>query len=110
MRLVNVYYELVTTFYEYGWGKSFHFARRAKNESLRESILRAEHYLALQLKPGMNVLDIGCGVGGPMRNIARFSGASITGINNSDHQIVRGKLYNNNEGLSPLCTFLKVRQ
>ena len=28
MKMVNHYYNLVTDFYEYGWGKSFHFARR----------------------------------------------------------------------------------
>ena len=25
----NTYYDLVTDFYEYGWGESFHFAPRA---------------------------------------------------------------------------------
>jgi sterol 24-C-methyltransferase len=24
----NKYYDLVTSFYEYGWGESFHFANR----------------------------------------------------------------------------------
>ncbi|PRQ44702.1 putative sterol 24-C-methyltransferase [Rosa chinensis] len=26
--MVNKYYDLVTSFYEYGWGESFHFAPR----------------------------------------------------------------------------------
>ena len=26
----NTYYDLVTDFFEYGWGQSFHFAPRAK--------------------------------------------------------------------------------
>lgn len=25
---VNKYYDLATSFYEYGWGESFHFAHR----------------------------------------------------------------------------------
>ncbi|KAK3217821.1 hypothetical protein Dsin_011791 [Dipteronia sinensis] len=43
-------------------------------KSLRESIKRHEHFLALQLglKKGQKVLDVGCGIGGPMREIARF--------------------------------------
>ncbi|KAF9615457.1 hypothetical protein IFM89_023565 [Coptis chinensis] len=47
---------------------------RWNGESLRESIKRHEHYLALQLclKPGQKVLDVGCGIGGPLREIARF--------------------------------------
>jgi sterol 24-C-methyltransferase len=41
---VNKYYDLATSFYEYGWGESFHFAHRYKWETLRESIVRHEHY------------------------------------------------------------------
>ncbi|RWR77735.1 cycloartenol-C-24-methyltransferase [Cinnamomum micranthum f. kanehirae] len=52
--MVNKYYDLATSFYEFGWGESFHFAHRWKGESLRESIKRHEHFFALQLslKPG----------------------------------------------------------
>ena len=45
------------------------------------------------LKAGMNVLDVGCGVGGPAREIARFTDANITGLNNNDYQIARAGLY-----------------
>jgi sterol 24-C-methyltransferase len=92
--MVNKYYDLVTSFYEYGWGESFHLANRLKGESLRESIKRHEHFLALQLglKPGQKVLDVGCGVGGPLREIAQFSMTSITGLNNNEYQITRGKV------------------
>ena len=67
--MVNKYYDLATSFYEYGWGESFHFAHRYKWETLRESIVRHEHFLAskLNVKPGDKVLDVGCGVGGPLR-------------------------------------------
>ena len=35
-RTVNdLYYDLVTDFYEYGWGSSFHFAPRVPGESFR---------------------------------------------------------------------------
>lgn len=40
------------------------------------------------------VLDVGCGIGGPMREIALFSGASVMGVNNNDYQITRGTEYN----------------
>lgn len=37
------------------------------------------------------VLDLGCGVGGPAREICRFSGADIVGVNNNSHQISRAE-------------------
>ncbi|TVU44489.1 hypothetical protein EJB05_03932 [Eragrostis curvula] len=92
--LVNKYYDLVTSFYEYGWGDSFHFAGRWPGETVRESIKRHQHFMALQLglKEGMKVLDVGCGIGGPLVEIARFSSALITGLNNNDYQISRGQV------------------
>ncbi|XP_066363483.1 cycloartenol-C-24-methyltransferase 1-like [Miscanthus floridulus] len=108
--MVNKYYDLATSFYEYGWGESFHFAHRWNEESLRESIKRHEHFLALQLglKPGMKVLDVGCGIGGPLREIARFSSTSVTGLNNNEYQITRGKELNRLAGVSGTCDFVKA--
>ena len=37
-KLVNAYYELATLFYEWGWGSSFHFASRWRDESFSDSI------------------------------------------------------------------------
>uniref|UniRef100_A0A0E0J108 SAM-dependent methyltransferase Erg6/SMT-type domain-containing protein n=1 Tax=Oryza nivara TaxID=4536 RepID=A0A0E0J108_ORYNI len=79
-------------------------------ETLRESLKRREHFLALQLglKKGMKVLDVGCGIGGPLREIARFSSASVTGLNNNDYQISRGQELNFSVGLSETCNYVKV--
>ncbi|KAL6569946.1 Cycloartenol-C-24-methyltransferase [Orobanche minor] len=112
--MVNKYYDLVTSFYEYGWGESFHFAPRWKVESLQESIKRHEHFLALQLglKPGQKVLDVGCGIGGPLREIARFSTkdikTSVTGLNNNEYQISRGRVLNRMAGVDRTCDFVKA--
>ena len=104
--LVNRYYDLSTDFYEFGWGRSFHFAPRRKGESFRASLLRHQYFLAerLSLKPGMQVLDVGCGVGGPMGNLARHSGASFVGINNNAYQVERAKLHTRD--VQPLCRFI----
>ena len=40
--VVNKYYDLATSFYEYGWGESFHFAAREIGESFEASIIRQE--------------------------------------------------------------------
>jgi sterol 24-C-methyltransferase len=108
--MVNQYYDLATDFYEYGWGQSFHFAPRYKGESFDNSLLRHEYYLAsqLELRPGMKVIDAGCGVGGPARNIARFSGAEVTGINNNAYQVKRADEHTAKAGLTGQCHFVKA--
>jgi sterol 24-C-methyltransferase len=103
--LVERYYDLVTDFYERGWGKSFHFAPRYPHETFELAIQRHEHVLALRLglTAGMRVLDVGCGVGGPMRAIARLTGARIDGINTNEGQLARLARHTEHEGLTALC-------
>jgi sterol 24-C-methyltransferase len=105
-QMVNNFYDLVTDFYELGWGQSFHFAPRHRGESTLASPARHEFFLALRLglRPGMRVLDAGCGIGGPMRAIARFSGATIVGINNNAYQIKRGVEQTRTAALGHLCS------
>ena len=59
------------------------------------------------LRPGMRVLDVGCGVGGPAREISRFADAKIIGVNNNDFQIARARKYTERAGLSDLVAFQK---
>ncbi|KAI3831851.1 hypothetical protein MKX03_022223 [Papaver bracteatum] len=108
--MANKYYDLVTSFYEYGWGESFHFANRWNGESHRESMKRYEHFLAvnLGLKRGQKVLDVGCGIGGPLREIARISGTCVTGLNNNEYQITRGETLNRVAGVDSTCNFVKA--
>lgn len=103
--MVNHFYNLVTDFYEWGWGQSFHFGPRFHNETFMESIKRTEYFLAAQLglKKGMTCLDVGCGVGGPMRNIAVFTGAKIEGITINEYQVKIGNKYNAKHGLDSIC-------
>jgi len=107
--LVNGYYDGATILYEYGWGSSFHFCRYYKGEPFFQAIARHEHYLSAQigLKPGMRVLDVGCGIGGPAREIARFSGCDIVGINNNGNQVDIANRYTAKAGMSDQVTFVK---
>ena len=59
------------------------------------------------LREGMRVLDVGCGVGGPAREIAKFTGINIVGLNNNDYQIERAGRYAEKEGLSNELSFTK---
>ena len=93
MGLTRDYYDLVTSFYEYGWGDSFHFAPLYRDKSFLESIRLHETYLAdrLDIRPGMGVLDIGCGIGGPLVAIAQHTGAAIVGLNNNEAQVEKAR-------------------
>ncbi len=90
---------------------SFHFARLFKDCTFKECISRHEDYLAmrLRLKPGMEVLDVGCGVGGPLREIARISGARVTGLNNNEYQVQRCNVLAAKLGMNSHCGAIKVR-
>jgi sterol 24-C-methyltransferase len=93
--LIDTYYDLSTLFYEWGWGSSFHFAYRHLFESFAESIRRHEYYLASKLglygkSYSQKVIDVGCGIGGPMRNICRFTSQDVTGLTLNQYQVDRG--------------------
>ncbi len=107
--LTHEYYSLVTDFYLNAWGRMFHFGVRKKGEGFEDSLLEHELFLAdkLDLKEGEKCLDIGCGVGGPMINIAKYSGCLIVGINNSSYQIEKGKQFIKKERLGRKCSFVE---
>jgi len=113
--ITSTFYNLITDFYEFGWGQSFHFAPRHKDESFDNSIARYEHFVASKLgvpepiPKGYTVLDVGCGIGGPMRTIARFFQYKVTivGCNITEEHIRRAKRYNAGKGIRN-CEFLKA--
>ena len=109
LNVVNHYFDLVTDFYEYGWDQAFHFAPRCAGETFRESLRRHEHYLALRLglQPQETVLDVGCGIGGPMRTLASFAHVDIVGVNNNDYQLRRAQALNAAAAFEHRCRLLK---
>jgi len=108
--MINHYYDLATDFYEWGWGQSFHFAPRFRGENFYASIARAEHYLALkmQMEKGQKILDVGCGVGGPARSIARFADVHVTGLNNNAYQLKRAAQHTERMNLQEQCDWVKA--
>jgi sterol 24-C-methyltransferase len=68
-----------------------------------------EHRLAhlMHLRPGMKVLDVGCGVGGPAREIAKFIGCQVVGITINQRQLNAAIELTAQAGLGELCTFVR---
>ncbi len=106
---VNDYYDLCGEFMQFGWNESLHFAPLRPGETLEDSIVRHQRVMIerLQLREGMTVVDVGCGVGGPMRRVARESGARVFCINNNAGQLEKAKRLNVEAGLDRMAEYMK---
>ncbi|CAN8105596.1 unnamed protein product [Discula destructiva] len=100
--MADAFYDMVTENYRGGWGDSFHFTDYMPGDTWAQAQARHEHFLAvaLSLRPGMRVLDAGCGVGGPAREIAQLSGAHVTGVTINAGQVKMAQEANAAAGLT----------
>lgn len=112
---VRDYYDLCTGYMEWAWSESLHFAPLTPGESLEESIARHQRLMIsrLELQPGMTVIDVGCGVGGPMRHVAREADVRVVGVNINAIQLEKAKRLNAEAGLDhmvdyALCSFMDM--
>ena len=106
---VKDYYDLCNGFMVWGWGESLHFAPLTPHESLEESKVRHQRVMIskLELQQGMTVVDVGCGIGGPMRRVAREAGVRVVGININEIQLEEAKRLNAEAGLDHMVDFEK---
>lgn len=104
-QFVDKFYSLVTDIYEWGWGQSFHFSPLLpqRDWSAAEAAHETRIGTLAGLSPGKRGLDVGCGVGGPMRTIAAATGAKITGITINEYQVRRAQYHNKRVGLTEQC-------
>ena len=104
---VKDYYDLCSGFMVWGWGESLHFAPLTPHESLEESKVRHQRAMIseLELQKGMTVVDVGCGVGGPMRRFVREAGVRVVGININEIQLEEARRLNAEAGLDHLVDF-----
>ena len=105
---VKDYYDLCTDFMVFSWGESLHFAPLSPRESLEDSQIRHQRLMIakLELRQGMSVIDVGCGVGGPMRRVVREAGVRVVGINNNEIQLDKAKVLNAEAGLDHMVDYL----
>ena len=78
------------------------------DQSLEDAQLAKKRHIAakLNIKPGMKVLDIGCGWGGMGLYLAEVCGADVTGVTLSDEQLAVAKARAKERGLQDKAQFL----
>ena len=112
---VEEYYDLCSEFMVFGWGESLHFAPLSPKESLEQSQIRHQRLMInkLDLHEGMTVIDVGCGIGGPMRRVVRETGVRAVGVNKSEIQLETAESLNVEAGLGHMidllsCSFMDM--
>ena len=112
---VKEYYDLCGEFMVFGWSESLHFTPLAPGESLEESQIRHQRLMIakLELQEGMKVVDVGCGIGGPMRHVVREAGVRVVGVNSNGIQLEKAKSLNAEAGLERMvdyvaCSFMDM--
>ena len=105
---VREYYDLCSELMIFGWGESLHFAPLSPGETLEDSKVRHQRLMIskLELREGMTVVDVGCGIGGPMRRVVREAGVRVVGVNNSEVQLAKARSLNAAAGLDHMVDYL----
>jgi len=77
-------------------------------QTLEEAQLAKKRHIAakMNIKPGMKILDIGCGWGGMALYLAEMYGADVTGVTLSDEQLAVANARAKERGLSNRVRFL----
>jgi 27-O-demethylrifamycin SV methyltransferase len=82
----DAHYDQVSEAWRYLMGESFHYGYfDGQNTTLDAATHALTEKMASKagVKPGDHVLDIGCGIGAPARQLARSIDCHVTGISNS---------------------------
>ena len=105
---VKEYYDLCSEFMVFGWGESLHFAPLSPMESLEDSKIRHQRLMIskLELREGMTVIDVGCGIGGPMRRVVREGGVRAVGVNSSEVQLDKARSLDAEAGIEHMVDYL----
>ena len=107
-KTVKEYYDLCSEFMVFGWGESLHFAPLSPTESLEDSKTRHQRLMIakLELREGMTVIDVGCGIGGPLRRVVREGGVGVVGVNSNEMQIEKSKSLDIEAGIGHMVDYL----
>ncbi|CAK9118585.1 unnamed protein product, partial [Durusdinium trenchii] len=103
------YYSLMSDLITLCSGPYWHFVPMLKGKSRAESHSQFHHTMTCYLGAGKEdtVLEIGCGYGEMGRQVAKISGASVTGLTMADAEIVGGNERIKAAGLDDRCKIVQ---
>ncbi|KAK5566810.1 hypothetical protein LTR43_007409 [Exophiala xenobiotica] len=104
---IRHHYELASDYYYSLWGQHIHHAYFLSPTDTKETGQTNLINLLLEissLSPNSTVLDVGCGIGGTTRHLARDHGCTVTGITISGRQVQIAKRLTDNESSSSTST------
>lgn len=105
----NAYYTFMSRNYERGWSQHFHYCPFAPGDTIQQSLKLYVYRLALLmgLKPGMKVLDVGCGIGAPAREMVKLVGCEVIGVTINRWQVDRATELTMQAGLGGYAAFVE---
>ncbi len=104
------YYGLMADVIETYYGDGWHFCPpEFAGQSRADATIRMYEKVAelLQAGSGQSTLDLGCGVGGMLRYVARSSGAAVTGITLGANEVELANQLIQQDGLDPQCVVVQ---
>jgi len=110
LKVTEHYYELMTSVIESSFGASFHFSPPEHSKQSHEEALKNLHIRIARMllhSPGKVMLDVGCGVGQAMLDVAAYSGGKVVGITLSQSEIEAGRSLVLQSKLQHLVTFVQ---
>jgi tocopherol O-methyltransferase len=107
-RAIRLHYDLATPFYRLLWGAHIHHGLWDADEppDLAQRRLVDDLAVAADLRPGLAVLDVGCGMGGSAIHLARHFGCRVTGLTLSPVQCTWARLAAAFSGVRPQVRIL----
>jgi len=103
------YYKVMADIITLASGPFWHFVPMTKGLTRKQCHDQFHHTIAkyLDAKQGENILEFGCGFGEIGRQVAKISGANVTGLTMADEEIVGGTERIKEAGLESQCKMVQ---
>ena len=109
--VVTAFYTFMTPIIETGYGHSWHFCpTEHAGQSWEDSHASLHQRMAsrMTLAPGMTALEMGCGPGETMVDIAKASGAALTGVALNQVEVDRANRLFADRGMAASCQAVRA--